>query len=401
MTFLIRPAQNSDADKLASARLSSEAFGYSLPTDPGDLGPLDAPGQTMYLAERDGVVVGKARDLHYDSWFGGCVVPTSGVASVTVATEERGRGTMRAVMLELMRGARERGAAVSTLVPTAPAAYRPCGHESITTYEHLRLPTASLAPVTRGSGTTRRATAADRPALAAVYDAWARAQNGPLTRRGPAFGDPDQVFQTHAITLALDPAGETVGYAAWKHTGGYYGGGLLEVDDLVATTLDGYRLLLGALGSSAAVAPTTELLSSGSSGLDLLRLVVPGRSWPAAEIDHYMLAVLDVVAAFEARGYVDGIDTTVRFGVGGAPLAGVDGTYELAVEAGRGRCRRLADVVDAGEVPVFDARGLALWFAGAQSCANIAAVGGLTGAPAPGLLDALMGGRQVHIRDSF
>ena len=40
---------------------------------------------------------------------------------------------MRAVMLELMRGARERGAAVSTLVPTAPAAYRPCGHESITT----------------------------------------------------------------------------------------------------------------------------------------------------------------------------------------------------------------------------------------------------------------------------
>ena len=62
--------------------------------------------------------------------------------------EERGRGTMRAVMLELMRGARERGAAVSTLVPTAPAAYRPCGHESITTtvdrYGHV-MPAAHLA----------------------------------------------------------------------------------------------------------------------------------------------------------------------------------------------------------------------------------------------------------------
>jgi hypothetical protein len=51
---------------------------------------------------------------------------------------------------------------------------------------------------------------------------------------------------------------------------------------------------------------------------------------------------------------------------------------------------------------VLDVRGLALAYAGAQSTANLRMAGLLTG---PGThdatLDALLGGRQVHIRDYF
>ncbi|WP_245851840.1 GNAT family N-acetyltransferase [Mobilicoccus massiliensis] len=403
---IVRVATDSDDDRLASARLSSEAFGYSTPRRAADVDPLNGSGRTMYLAERGGAVVGKAADREYDSWFGGREVPTSGVASVTVAVEERGRGTMRALMVELMGRARDRGAVLSTLVPTVPGVYRGLGYESVTTYEHLRLPTQQLARVTAPrDGTTRRATPEDWPDIEAVYDTWAAAQNGPLTRRGPSFtSTPADVLGERAFTLALDAGGSVVGYASWRHTGGYYGDGLLEVDDVIALTRDGYRLLLAALGSTYAVAPTTELMSSGSSGLDLLRLVLPDRPWTSNETDHYMLAILDVPGAFEARGYPSGLDATVRFAVAGSVLDDVDGAYELTVRDGSGRCRRVDAASRTDGSATFTPGGLALLYSGAQSCANISAIGGLVARelPAEGsLLDALFGGRQVHIRDSF
>jgi hypothetical protein len=51
---------------------------------------------------------------------------------------------------------------------------------------------------------------------------------------------------------------------------------------------------------------------------------------------------------------------------------------------------------------VFDVRGLALAYAGTQSCANLRLAGLLTGPDAhDATLDALLGGRQLHIRDYF
>ena len=52
---------------------------------------------------------------------------------------------------------------------------------------------------------------------------------------------------------------------------------------------------------------------------------------------------------------------------------------------------------------VFTPQGLALLFAGAQSCANLRAAGHLSGGDVDQDLDwdALFGGRQQHIRDYY
>ncbi|GAB49354.1 hypothetical protein [Mobilicoccus pelagius] len=44
----IRVATDSDDDRLASARLSSEAFGYSTPRRAADVDPLNGSRRTMY-----------------------------------------------------------------------------------------------------------------------------------------------------------------------------------------------------------------------------------------------------------------------------------------------------------------------------------------------------------------
>ena len=57
------------------------------------------------------------------------------------------------------------------------------------------------------------------------------------------------------VTLAVDAADRVHGYAAWRRGGGVGAGARLEVADLVATRHEATRLLLRTLGSFAPVAP--------------------------------------------------------------------------------------------------------------------------------------------------
>jgi hypothetical protein len=79
-------------------------------------------------------------------------------------------------------------------------------------------------------------------------------------------------------------------------------------------------------------------------------------------------------------------------------LTDLNGGYVLEVSSGEASCERAA-----GADRVFTSQGLALLYAGTQSCANLRTVGHLTGGERAEDLtwDALFGGRQRHIRDYF
>ncbi|MEU8393263.1 GNAT family N-acetyltransferase, partial [Micromonospora sp. NPDC048843] len=112
------------ADDLDAAwELGRFAFG-SDPQRPAQATATPA-GLTRYGAfDEAGRLVGKAVDLHHDQWWSGRAVSAADVAGVAVAPEARGRGVARAMLTALLRGARERGAAVSALYPTVAAPYR-------------------------------------------------------------------------------------------------------------------------------------------------------------------------------------------------------------------------------------------------------------------------------------
>ena len=115
-------------------------------------------------------------------------------------------------------------------------------------------------------------------------------------------------------------------------------------------------------------------------------------------LDPYMLSLLDVAKAIEARRRLrPGWWADLGFLRGSS----FPGPRQRRVSAGgRGRarfsCRR-----EESRGPVLEARGLALLYAGAQSTANLRFAGLLNGGtPADDeLLDALFAGRQFHIRD--
>lgn len=395
-------------DHDAQFRLGTEAFGsppYPAAAPPA---PTALPeGREVWGALDDGALVARVAAHSYESWWHGRRVATCGIAGVTVAPEHRGTGLLRPLVEAALESAAARGEVVSTLYPTAAGIYRSLGYELVTSLDTIEVGTDELAGVATPTRTrTRRATAADLPAVRALYDVWAAAQNGPLTRTGPRFAtsDEDVLADVTAISLAVDPDGTVVGYATWDRGAGYDPTtSVMEVHDLLATTLDGYRALWRMLGTFSSVVGRVRLSSSGH---DPARLVLPSSTWRVVERHPYMLRVGDPAGALTTAGpAVPGLARTeVELTVVGDRLGRADGHYRLTLGEEPAYCERVAatSATSAADVATFTTQGLALAYAGAQTCANLRLLGHLTGPDTHDrVLDAVLGGRPLHVRDYF
>ena len=410
----VRRLESTDAD--ASRTLGFEAFGMptSPPTEPATLAQ---PGRTFHGAFAGDRLVGRLADRAYDSWFGGVPVPTCGVAGVTVALEDRGRGALSPLFAAALDAARERGAVVSGLYPTAARIYRRFGYELVSDYRTVAVATADLSAVAPPVGvTSRRAELGDLPAVRTVYDTWAAAQNGPLSRRGVSFPttDAELLDDFDGITVAEDGDGRVIGYASWERGQHYDERGTIEVSDLLALSADGYRCLLRTIGSFSSVAPRTKIDTSGD---DVIRQFLPGKAWETVGSDPYMLAIIDVAGALSRRGYPWFLSARLGFRVADVGATGTSapgtsapgtsapggdrtaGAYRFEVAEGVASC--VAE--DHTDDRTFHPRGLALLYAGVQSCANLRWAGLLEGGrpEQDTVWDTLFGGRQFHICDYY
>ncbi|WP_210441325.1 GNAT family N-acetyltransferase [Nocardioides xinjiangensis] len=396
MPLTTRPLARDDFDQ--SMALIREAFGDLPPgTTPPSADDPPRPGYHAYGTFDDDHLVARLATREYHSWFGGSAVPTGGIAGVVVTAERRGEKMLDELFrAALDDGLRERGEAVSTLFCTAPGIYRKFGYEVISSYDTVEVPAATLARITAPSGVrTRRATPADFDALCEVYDAWAAAQNGPLTRRGPSFPADAKAFidAFTGVTLAVDDAGEVIGFASWDRGQETGDSATLEVVDLLALSGDAYGALWHVLGSFGSVVGQVRLRTSGH---DVARLSLPSSHWKAVEREPYMLRVHDLPGAFAGRDWP--VDGDVTFSVSGDHLGTTNGAWRLVIERGKATCTPAA-IADG---PVLTPGGLALAWAGAQTCANLRMAGHLSGGMENDeALDRVLAPRPIHIRDHF
>jgi predicted acetyltransferase len=396
MPLTTRPLTRDDFDQ--SMALIREAFGDLPPgTTPPRPDDPPRPGYHAYGTFDDDHLVARLATRGYHSWFGGSAVPSGGIAGVVVTAERRGTKLLDELFrVALDDGLRERGEAVSTMFCTAPGIYRKFGYEVISSYDTVEVPAAALARIGAPAGVrTRRATPADFDAVCRVYDTWAAAQNGPLTRRGPAFPADAKAFidAFTGVTLAVDDAGEVIGFASW-HRGQETGdSATLEVVDLLALRGDAYGALWHVLGSFGSVVGQVRLCTSGH---EVARLSLPSAHWKAVEREPYMLRVHDVRGAFAGRDWP--VDGDVAFSVAGDHLGTTNGAWRLVIERGKATCVPAA----AADGPVLTPGGLALAWAGAQTCANLRMAGHLSGGMENDeALDRVLAPRPIHIRDSF
>jgi predicted acetyltransferase len=398
MPLTTRRLTREDFDQ--SMALSREAFGNLPPgATPPSAEDFPRPGFHAFGTFDDDQLVARVVTREYHSWFGGSEVPTGGIAGVAVAAERRGEKLLDDLFrVALDDGLRERAEVVSTLFATAPGIYRKFGYELFASYDEVEVPTSALAGVRAAERVrTRRATSADFDGVREVYDAWAAAQNGPLTRRGPSFPTDADGFITAftGVTLAVDDADEVIGFASWERGRGYGDSSTLEVADLLALSADGYRALWRVLGSFGSVVGRVKVYTSGD---DVARLSLPSAHWNVVARSPYMLRVHDVPGAFAARDWP--VDGELSFTVAGDQVGTTNGSWHLVVEQGKASCTPTADAADA---PLLTPAGLALAWAGAQTCANLRMAGHLGGGTAKteAALDRVLVPRPIHIRDYF
>lgn len=390
-----RPVTYDDLDAVLA--LSVEAYG-ALPD--GFARPeresYPLPGRHLWGTFDGERLVARVMGREYHSWFHGVPVATCGIASVAVATEERGQGLLDPLVAAVLTEARSRGELISGLFPTAPGIYRRFGYEIVTTYDEVSFPTARLATIpAEPTVTLRRAVEADFDAVREVYDAWAVGHNGLLTRRGTSFPADAAGWLAAFTGVSLAFVDDRlVAFAAWNRGRGYDDSAVISIEDFVSLHAPATRALWRLFGSFSSVTGKVTLTTSGS---DVVRLALPFLDWPVVKSIPYMLRIDDVAGALTGL-HLPG-SGSVSFEVAGDLLEHPNGAYTLTVGDGVSTCERSSST---DGVPVFAPRGLALLYSGAQSCAAIRAAGLLSGDTSTDLaLDGFFGARTPHIRDYY
>lgn len=356
------------------------------------------------LLEGPRVVAGLIQ-IPMGQWFGGRVVPTLGIAGVGVAPHLRGRGSAATLMAETIREAFGRRIATSTLYPATVALYRKVGYEIAGSRWETTVPSGQLDLVAGDVEGVDLAPLgeADHDATTRVYRAEARRQAGWLDRGPYVWRRVEAPRADVAHGFGVFEGSKMTGYTYFvqKHTDDQRYA--LRLTDLCATTPRALRKLLVFFAQHRSVGD--EVRWTGAAVSPALALLSE-RTYALREAFPWMLRIVDVRRALEARGYPACVRADVILRVRDSLLPQNDGRFAVRVRDGRAKV-----APDRGAAPrpsrkaagvALDVAALAPLFTGHRSASQLAALGSLEGPAADvAALDAVFAGPAPSMVDMF
>lgn len=396
MTIAIRPARVEDLDRLVDIHTSAypDARGYEERVRNFVQNPLGELSDLRVL-EEGGQPVAHAFLFPMSVWIGRAPVPTSGVASVGVAAEARGRGLGTRLVEHLHAEANARGDALALLYPFRQAFYARLGYAPASAYRRLRLHPASIP--WRCDRRARVATGADVAAMKACWEASARRATGWPER--PARAWERGLADERRTWLVVEGTEGVEGYVAWRleqHEA--HAATALVVREMAARTGDAERALWGLIGAQRDQVAEVRIDLPADDPIDRALVDADRARFGDEELEHSvgdvatgpMLRVLDVQRALEGRGWPRE----------GAIVLGVDDeVLELRASAGRAKARPTRSTVDLR----LDARSLAAVAFGALRVPDAVRLGWATARDAVALAraDALLAMPPYFSPDPF
>ena len=351
------------------------------------------PLQDIRCAYVEDRVVATAAEFPFTQWFGGNGLACSGVWGVATEPERRGTGLASACLGTLMDDARRRGTPLTALFPAVIEPYRRLGYELAGTYDEFRveldalpsidthdLPTVDLADVDR-----------DQDAIMACYSRWLARRNGTI--------EPDAAFwrtrllerpwdEWHRAVVARD-GGTITGFATFTRendSSGHlsFGFGLkcsmfVAEDDRALRALIAYASGYRGLG---------RWLGWAGPPNDPMTLLVGVQAVAPHDRYRWMLRILDVRGALEARGYPP-IDAEATIAIEDPRYAENAGVWHLRLSAGEPKVER-GSSHDRRPIPI---AAFSSMFSGYLRPVDAVRIGFLeAGDPAVEALDAMLSG---------
>lgn len=293
-------------------------------------------------------LVAAARIWDFKQWWAGQAVRMAGVAGVVVSPEYRGRGVGSLLMRGTLERSRDLGFPVSALYPATVVVYRQLGYEFGGGRYKFSFP-AAVVRVLGGKEVKVRQAGPDDTArfLELVGEAHAR------TRASGPLGWPEAQVREW---LEDD---ETFAYIADDGFLVYtWDGSDLRVDELIAGSEATARALWATVGSGSSIARTVHAYGAPH---DPVHLLLNHEAEKEAQVQRWMLRLVDAPAAIEARGWSPAVSVEVELEIDDPELPGNTGRWRLSVADGTGR---LGPSTDGGPAVRLGARGLAALYAG-------------------------------------
>jgi predicted acetyltransferase len=321
-------------EREAMANIMAQAFAFS-PPDAAVF--LDKSGLEKFRVLREGgQVVATALPIPMGQWYGGRRVPMVGVGGVGVAPQARGRGTATQFMRQVLQEQREAGMALSVLFPSTQTLYRRVGYELAGSRYELRVQMEGLAFRERTLA-LRPVTEADQAALKDVYRRHAASQHGYLDRVPHTWNRVHSPRNELAYGFLVEGAQGVEGYVYLVRRRKVEYKQELVLTDFVALTPEAARRLLSFLCDHKSLA--LEAVWTGGA-VEPWLFLLPEQTYQVKLLSQWMLRVLEVPAALEARGYPEGLSAALHLEVEDELFAGNQGRFLLHVSGGQGRVER-------------------------------------------------------------
>ncbi|MBU0640165.1 MAG: GNAT family N-acetyltransferase [Planctomycetes bacterium] len=327
----------------------------------------------LRLIRRGGEIVGGLGILPFGQWFGGRSVRCAGITMVGVAPDARGSGIGKHLLRSVVRELCGQGYAITTLYPSTYPIYRGAGYEVAGQRINYEISIRKLGVHGRTLG-MRCLRDADRPALVRLYAERARRNPGNLDRCEPEW---QRILElppeppTYSYVVEAKAGKSIVGYVVYKQA--HRDPHMLEIQvrDYAFRTADAGRRILTFFSDHMSMSQKL-LLESGPA--DPLLMLARDPDYSVQMKIAWMLRILDVTAALEARGYPAGVTGEVQFEVTDELLEHNNGRFVLRVADGRGRVHRGGR----GKIKT-SIRGLAPLFTGYMSAEELCLTGLLSG----------------------
>ena len=331
-------------------------------------------------------VVAAARFWAFQQWWGGRQIPLAGVAGVVVAPEYRGRGVGSMMMRRLLERAAEKGFPITALYPATTVIYRQLGYEFGGHRYRFSFPAADLRTLGGKDVSIRRAGPADAARfLELVAESHlAGRSNGPL------------VWTESKVAEWLEDE-NNFGYLADDGFVVYnWDDGDLCVDEIIAGSEATSRALWATVGSGSSIASIVKAYVPPN---DPVHLLVEHEADKHAQVQRWMLRMVDAAGAVAARGFAPGISVEAELDLDDPELPANTGRWHLSIADGSGQ---LTPSSATGDALRLGPRGLAALYAGTPLAAlrrSGLAAGGSTSAD--GVIDTAFGGAPSYMLDYF
>lgn len=324
----IRPATGDDLERV----LALETQAFNIPSNIQETRRKRTKPEQIRVLERDGAIVGTLRTLPFGHFFGGRVVPAAGISAVAVSAEARGARVGSTLMREVLTELRTNGTAISSLYPATVPLYDQMGYGfgGVRTFWRAHL---DRLYDDRSLGVE----AFDEEAideLDAAYRSIAVGTNG-LVERTPDWWRTRVLREDETTTryrYLVREEGRVTGWVVYR---------LTETKDSWRSTVSCRDLFWATPRAASALLSLAALHRSTSEKIewsgpavetlgDLTREDVPKTD----DQFRWMIRLVDVPAAFEARVYHPLIETEVTIGASDPLFADNAGPWRVRVSGG-------------------------------------------------------------------